>query len=94
MTTGFFNFKWWSWTELNRRHAELQSAALPTELHDHKMATPTGLEPVISSVTGRRDNQLRYGAIGCGGRTRTCDLRVMSPASYQLLYPALFLNSQ
>ncbi len=26
------------------------------------MATPTGLEPVISSVTGRRDNQLRYGA--------------------------------
>ena len=27
---------------------------------------------------------------GCGGRTRTCDLRVMSPTSYQLLYSAIF----
>ncbi len=54
------------------------------------MATPTGLEPVISSVTGRRDNQLRYGAKnGCGGRTWTYDLRVMSPTSYQLLHPAI-----
>ena len=25
-----------------------------------------------------------------GGRTRTCDLRVMSPTSYRLLYPAMF----
>ena len=25
---------------------------------------------------------------GCGGRTRTCGLRVMSPTSYQLLHPA------
>ena len=24
---------------------------------------------------------------GCGGRIRTCDLRVMSPTSYQLLHP-------
>ena len=34
----------------------------------------------------------------CGGRTRTCDLQVMSLASYQLLhsamyYRALFLNA-
>ena len=27
---------------------------------------------------------------GCGGRIRTNDLRVMSPTSYQLLYPAIF----
>ena len=27
---------------------------------------------------------------GCGGRTRTYDLRVMSPTSYQLLYSAIF----
>ena len=27
---------------------------------------------------------------GCGRRTRTYDLRVMSPASYQLLHPAIF----
>jgi hypothetical protein len=26
------------------------------------MATPTGLEPAASAVTGRRANQLRYGA--------------------------------
>ena len=27
---------------------------------------------------------------GCGGRTRTYDLRVMSPTSFQLLYSAMF----
>lgn len=27
---------------------------------------------------------------GCGGRTRTCDLQVMSLASYQLLHSAMF----
>ena len=30
------------------------------------------------------------GFYGCGGRTRTYDLRVMSPTSYQLLYSAIF----
>ena len=38
-------------------------------LHDagwdrQKRATPTGLEPATSAVTGRRANQLRYGALG------------------------------
>ena len=28
-------------------------------------ATPTGLEPATSAVTGRRANQLRYGAWSC-----------------------------
>lgn len=32
-----------------------------------KAATPTGLEPATSAVTGRRANQLRYGA-SCEGR--------------------------
>ena len=32
-----------------------------------------------------------YADIGCGGRTRTCDLQVMSLASYQLLHSAIFL---
>ncbi len=27
--------------------------------------------------------------ISCGGRTRTCDLQVMSLASYQLLHTAI-----
>ena len=30
---------------------------------------------------------------GCGDRTWTCDLRVMSPTSYQLLYPAIYWYS-
>ena len=29
------------------------------------------------------------GFYGCGGRTRTYDLRVMSPTSFQLLYSAI-----
>ncbi len=28
-----------------------------------RLATPTGLEPAASAVTGRRANQLRYGAL-------------------------------
>ena len=28
-------------------------------------------------------------ALSCGGRTRTCDLQVMSLASYQLLHSAI-----
>ena len=30
---------------------------------------------------------------GCGGRTRTYDLRVMSPTSFQLLYSAIWMRS-
>ena len=56
--------KWWVWTESNRRHLELQSNALPTELQTHnkflKMAVRTGLEPATSCVTGRHSNQLNY----------------------------------
>ena len=28
-----------------------------------------------------------------GNRTRTCDLRVMSPTSYLLLYPAMWMTN-
>ena len=31
--------------------------------------------------------------ISCGGRIRTCDLQVMSLASYQLLHSAMFFLS-
>ena len=56
----------WRETESNRRHMELQSIALPTELlnlnHKSKvMAVSTGIEPAISCVTGRRVNRYTTG---------------------------------
>ena len=54
------NFKWWLGTELNRRHMDFQSIALPTELPSHHMAVLTGIEPAIFCVTGRRDKPLHY----------------------------------
>ena len=51
------------------------------------MAVPTGIEPAISCVTGRHVNHYTTGPFGCGDRICTCDLRVMSPTSYQTAPP-------
>ena len=49
---------------------ELQSIALPTELpsqkfiylrYKHILTVPTGIEPAIFAVTGRRDNRYTTG---------------------------------
>ena len=67
---------WEPWclrSESNQRHADFQSAALPTELQRHivesgcspqmhYMATRNGLEPSTSSVTGWRANRLHHRA--------------------------------
>ena len=37
------------------------------------MADPTGFEPAISSVTGRRVNRATLQVLGAGGRIRTYD---------------------
>ena len=46
-----------------------------------------------SHITGNARNlhkQKTSEHFSCGGRTRTCDLQVMSLASYQLLHSAMF----
>ena len=76
---------WCLRSELNQRHADFQSAALPTELQRHIearllspqyiMATRNRLELSTSSVTGWRANRLHHRARYVGGkyRARTCD---------------------
>ena len=44
----------------------------------------------IAHSTKRKPPYWVVSFCGCGDKTRTCDLRVMSPTSYQLLYPAIF----
>ena len=44
-----------------------------------------------SMKSKKRGQILRLVLYGSGGRTRTCGLRVMSPTSCQLLYPAMYL---
>ena len=95
---------WEPWclrSELNQRHADFQSAALPTELQRHivesrsspqmhYMATRNGLEPSTSSVTGWRANRLHHRAV-CGGnnRARTCDPMLVRHVLSQLSYAPL-----
>ena len=91
---------WEPWclrSESNQRHVDFQSTALPTELQrhivesccspQHIMATPNGLEPSTSSVTGWRANRLHHRAIfGGNNRARTCDLLLVRQMLSQLSY--------
>ena len=102
--TEFLRFRrlqkeWCLRSESNQRHADFQSAALPTELQRHlaqeaqtrgmiKMATRNGLEPSTSSVTGWRANRLHHRARYNGGnnRARTYDLLLVRQMLSQLSY--------
>ena len=57
-------------------------------------ATLVGLitRRLLQFLSRTKENTTRAGGVffGCGGRTRTYDLRVMSPTSFQLLYSAMF----
>ena len=63
----------------------------------HIMATPNGLEPSTSSVTGWRANRLHHRAIfGGNNRARTCDLLLVRQMLSQLSYapiPLLVLRT-
>jgi hypothetical protein len=47
------------------RSYQLSYLAFGSKTWNRTGATPTGLEPATSAVTGRRANQLRYGALRC-----------------------------
>ena len=77
---------WCLRSELNQRHVDFQSTALPTELQ-RQMATWMGLEPTTSSVTGQRSNQLNYQAKdGGNNRARTYDPLLVRQMLSQLSY--------
>ena len=101
---------WCLRSESNQRHADFQSAALPTELQRHMrklpssirktcdMATPNGLEPSTSSVTGWRANRLHHRAVfGGNNRARTCDpllvRQMLSQLSYAPMRRMLFTSA-
>ena len=47
----------------------------------------------LDSVYGIKKPESFDSGFPCSGdRTRTCDLRVMSPTSYQLLHPAMYFS--
>ena len=57
------------------------------------MATPNGLEPSTSSVTGWRANRLHHRAIiGGNNRARTCDLLLVRQMLSQLSYAPVFAS--
>ena len=52
------------------------------------------LKKAITETTQKKDKSCDLSFFSSGGWTRTNDLRVMSPTSYQLLYPAMFGNTK
>ena len=77
-------YKWWLQRELNQRHKDFQSSALPTELWSQKKwrsrresnSRSSAWQADVITATPRDQN-------GCGRWIWTNDLWVMSPTSYQ-----------
>ena len=67
----------------------------PTPLHTigYAVATLASIHNIEASrlpQLPKKEETLSDFLYGSGGRTRTSGLRVMSPTSYQLLYPAMY----
>ena len=68
---------------------DYRSSALP--LSYTAMVDPTGLKPAPHGLKGRCSVTRAPGQeTGCGGRTRTFDIRINNPAPYQLGYATKF----
>ena len=73
--------------------AGLEGRNSTIELHPHKLVTHRGIEPLLPPWKGGvltawpMSHDIKF--TGCGGRTWTSDLRVMSPTSCQLLHSAM-----
>ena len=86
LTTSLLLHNKWRGTESNRRHTELQSVALPTELPSHLRSVRDSnswshpWQGCVLTKTRPTDQN-------CGGWIWTNDLRVMSPTSYQAALP-------
>ena len=48
----------------------------------------------LRSIATKKEKVADFLFFSSGGRTRTSGLRVMSPTSYQLLYPAMFVSAK
>ena len=80
---------WWRQSDSNRRLPACKAGALPAELCPRKgLVGLTGIEPVTSSLSGTRSNQLSYkpGWSGGGSRSRTGDLLLAKQPLHQLSY--------
>ena len=91
---GVKSHSWWLRRDLNSWHSGYEPNALANWATQPKMELITRVELVTSSLPRMRSTYWAISAIGCGKRTRTSDLRVMSPTSYLLLHPAMINGGQ
>ena len=63
------SWSWWRQSDSNRRLPACKAGALPAELCPRKgLVGLTGIEPVTSSLSGTRSNQLSYKPVAGFGR--------------------------